>query len=197
MMAGKQDGWRELFATVFDRSGTPMSVVDESRAVVRVNQAKATVLGFSIDELLGKRVEELVVESQRGPVADAWDQAIEDGSDFAGEYDMVRSDGSILHVHYAVKPAQVNGRAFFVCIELISHPTDVTSADVSEPRDRTLTPRELEVVRMLALGGTGPEIAEALVVSHETVRTHVRNAMEKTGARTRAQLVAVVMSEAV
>ena len=45
-------------------------------------------------------------------------------------------------------------------------------------------------MRLVAAGETGPEIAEQLQISHATVRTHVRNAMSKVGARSRAHLVA-------
>jgi DNA-binding CsgD family transcriptional regulator len=54
-----------------------------------------------------------------------------------------------------------------------------------------LTRREREVVTLIALGGETAEIARELHISPETVRTHVRNARSKLGARTRAQLVAV------
>jgi DNA-binding CsgD family transcriptional regulator len=53
-----------------------------------------------------------------------------------------------------------------------------------------LSAREREIVRLVAAGDTGPEIAEQLHISHDTVRTHVRNAMAKVGARSRAHLVA-------
>ena len=55
---------------------------------------------------------------------------------------------------------------------------------------RALSVREREVVRLVAEGATGKEIADELQISHETVRTHVRNAMTKVGARSRAHLVA-------
>jgi DNA-binding NarL/FixJ family response regulator len=42
---------------------------------------------------------------------------------------------------------------------------------------------------MLADGMTGEQIAKRLVLSPETVRTHVRNAMEKLDARTRTEAV--------
>ena len=51
------------------------------------------------------------------------------------------------------------------------------------------------MVRLLALGLTGPEVAEELQLAHNTVRTHVRNAMAKSGARSRAQLVARAVGE--
>ena len=59
----------------------------------------------------------------------------------------------------------------------------------------SLTPRELEIVRLIARGESGPEIAAELHIAHDTVRTHVRNAMKKTGARSRAHLVAKVLGE--
>jgi DNA-binding CsgD family transcriptional regulator len=60
---------------------------------------------------------------------------------------------------------------------------------------RALSDREADVVACVALGMSGPEIAAELSVSHNTVRTHVRNAMDKLGARTRAQLVAMALGE--
>jgi DNA-binding CsgD family transcriptional regulator len=69
--------------------------------------------------------------------------------------------------------------------------------DEAEPPEQLgeLTPRESEVLRLVALGNTSVEIAEHLVISKETVRTHVRNAMGKTGAKTRAQLVALALTD--
>jgi DNA-binding NarL/FixJ family response regulator len=52
-----------------------------------------------------------------------------------------------------------------------------------------LTEREREVVGLVALGLNNHEIAEELVVSPATARTHVSRAMTKVGARDRAQLV--------
>jgi DNA-binding NarL/FixJ family response regulator len=53
-----------------------------------------------------------------------------------------------------------------------------------------LTPREREVVALVALGLTNPDIAERLVISPATSKTHVSRAMLKLGAHDRAQLVA-------
>ena len=43
------------------------------------------------------------------------------------------------------------------------------------------------------MGDSGREIAQKLHIAHDTVRTQVRNAMGKVGARSRAQLVAKVL----
>lgn len=53
----------------------------------------------------------------------------------------------------------------------------------------TLTARELELVRMLAQGLSNLELADALVVSEQTVKTHIRNILAKLGLRDRTQIV--------
>jgi DNA-binding NarL/FixJ family response regulator len=52
-----------------------------------------------------------------------------------------------------------------------------------------LTPREAEVLKLIAAGLSNTEIAAALVVSNATVKTHVNHIFAKTGARDRAQAV--------
>jgi DNA-binding NarL/FixJ family response regulator len=52
-----------------------------------------------------------------------------------------------------------------------------------------LTKREREVFDLLAQGLTGEEIATGLTIAPETVRTHIRNAMEKLHAHTRTGAV--------
>ena len=68
-----------------------------------------------------------------------------------------------------------------------------TGADGS--RMATLSPREREILQLLADGLTGQKIAEQLFLSPETVRTHVRNATAKLGAKTRVQAVALAVRE--
>src|SRR5215469_7156739 len=54
---------------------------------------------------------------------------------------------------------------------------------------RVLTEREREVPILVAAGRSNEEIAEHLVVSPATAKTHVNRAMTKLGARDRAQLI--------
>ena len=62
-------------------------------------------------------------------------------------------------------------------------------------RTRLLSPREREILGLLSQGLSGENAAEKLFLSPETVRTHVRNAMGKLGARSRAHLVAKALGE--
>ncbi len=66
-----------------------------------------------------------------------------------------------------------------------------TRRPAPHPGLHALTQREREVMALVAEGLSNEEIAERLVVSPATVRTHVSRAMGKLGARDRAQLVVV------
>ncbi|QWF84645.1 response regulator [Amycolatopsis sp. CA-230715] len=52
-----------------------------------------------------------------------------------------------------------------------------------------LTPRETEVLRLVAAGYTNGEIAERLLLSEATVKTHIKHTLSKLGLNSRAQAV--------
>jgi DNA-binding NarL/FixJ family response regulator len=70
---------------------------------------------------------------------------------------------------------------------------DPTLVKLARPGDsapaRVLSGREAEILELLSTGLTGEAIAERLVLSPETIRTHVRDAMGKLQARTRSEAV--------
>ncbi len=59
----------------------------------------------------------------------------------------------------------------------------------AEPEIDQLTIREREVLRLVALGQSNKEIANALVIGEETVKTHVGNVLQKLQAANRAQAI--------
>ncbi|MCW2783107.1 MAG: vraR 1 [Marmoricola sp.] len=70
-------------------------------------------------------------------------------------------------------------------------------ATTAHPQIDDLTDREREIVGWVATGLSNQEIAEQLVVSPDTVRTHVSRAMVKLHARDRAQLVVFAIQSGV
>ena len=70
---------------------------------------------------------------------------------------------------------------------------ELTRPTEQPPTPDPLTPREVEVLRLVARGMENPEIAAQLVISEATVRTHVSNIMSKLhlASRTQAALYAL------
>lgn len=58
-----------------------------------------------------------------------------------------------------------------------------------ETKDQKLSVREVEVLGLIMDGFTNQQIADKLFISYETVRTHRKNILEKTGTRNTLSLV--------
>ncbi|GAA1492950.1 LuxR C-terminal-related transcriptional regulator [Curtobacterium herbarum] len=72
----------------------------------------------------------------------------------------------------------------------VTVPLDPPVASAPVPEDSDLTPRELDVLRLVATGVGNREIADGLGITVNTVKYHVANLLRKHGARTRAELAA-------
>ncbi|MDA0179082.1 response regulator transcription factor [Solirubrobacter phytolaccae] len=62
-------------------------------------------------------------------------------------------------------------------------------------KQKSLSKREREIMDLLAQGMTGEQVAEHLVLSPETIKTHIRNAMNKLEANTRVHAIAIALRE--
>jgi DNA-binding NarL/FixJ family response regulator len=73
------------------------------------------------------------------------------------------------------------------------HPAFVVRPLATRPSrpGRRVTPRELDVLQLIADGLANNAIADSLEVSEETVKTHVQHLLRKTHARGRAHAVAI------
>ncbi|MFM2438411.1 MAG: hypothetical protein RLZ55_1230 [Actinomycetota bacterium] len=67
----------------------------------------------------------------------------------------------------------------------VVNPTDLV---LDEPPGPHLTKREEEILRLVATGRTDAQIADQLIISVSTVRSHLERIRDKTGARRRAEL---------
>jgi DNA-binding CsgD family transcriptional regulator len=183
-----------------------MALVDQSRRYVAVNDAGVELFQYPREEVIGRLAGRTAVDGE--PQDAEWEQLLRSG-EFYGQHVVENAHGDLLQVSYAAHTTSMGGRwlALIVTLsaqlepdgeELIvsagSHDGEPAHRPVSE-KASVLTRRELEVVRHVALGASTRKIAADMFLSPATIRSHVRNAMVKTGAHTRAQLVAIVLGD--
>jgi DNA-binding NarL/FixJ family response regulator len=77
-----------------------------------------------------------------------------------------------------------------VTVRLLNHVTALRTTAVPARHAEPLTDRELDVVRLVALGRTNAEIAAELYVSLSTVKTHLSSVQSKLSARNRVEVAA-------
>lgn len=185
-----QGEWAGLFSAAFKQSRNAMVLVDSHRCHVDVNGAYLKLLGCKRSELIGRPIYQFI---GGGPLMSPaeWRAALRKG-EFAGEAELRPADGSRVRVQWAATTEIVTGRRLVLGVALNTSRWGPRFRRTMTPEQENamLSAREREVVRLVALGNTGPEIAEELRIAHDTVRTHARNAMVKVGARSRAHLVA-------
>ncbi len=185
-----EDGWPALFASAFHQSRNAMVLVDADRQIVDANPAFARLLGRPPRALVRHRIFEFLAG---GPLATPreWQDTIAQRR-FSGDAVLVAADGRRVAVQWGATTEVVTGRRLILFVTLNSSRWGGRLRPAGDPDapPGALTAREREIVHRVALGETGPEIAAELGIADDTVRTHVRNAMAKLGARSRAQLVA-------
>ena len=94
------------------------------------------------------------------------------------------ADRDLVHACRATMRGETFLYAGAVAALVRDHLDRARSGDDVDP----LTPRELEVLKLVAEGHTSDEIAEMLVISRKTVDRHRANMLEKLGMRDRVQL---------
>ncbi len=193
-VAVRPAGWSGLFWSAFRQARTAMALVDAERLIVEVNGNLIGLLGYRRDELLRRPIWDIVVG---GPLLsrDEWKAALLAGG-LTGQAALKHSDGTEVSVQWAGSTEIVTGRfhVLFVALSTSRWGPRFRRELPVEAAPNALTDREREVVSLVAMGATGPEIADELHISHDTVRSHVRNAMTKLGARSRAHLVAKALT---
>ncbi len=187
------DGWSGLFAAAFRQSKNPMVLADDRRRIVDINGSLLAVLGRKRKDLLGHPIYEFV---DGGPVLSdtEWEAALEEGQ-FTGEAALLCADGGRVAVQWGASTEFATGRRLVLFVALSTSRWGARFRSEPQPGDGRLSPRQREIVGLVAQGMTGQEIADELVIAHETVRTHLRTAMGRLGARSRAHLVAKALGE--
>jgi PAS domain S-box-containing protein len=204
-------------AAALDAIEEGVLVQDSDTQVVYANRAAGELLGLDRDELRGRSELPTPCEclSESGEtLPDRWPgvDALRTGrAQRPRVMGLPRPDGRVRWVRVSARPV---GRS------VLTSMLDVTALRRAEADAATLasrlagsgdgdgngnghgrvagtgilSPREHQVVELLATGSTGEEVAERLGISPATVRVHVRNATGKLGANTRTQAVAIAVA---
>ena len=175
--------------SLLNLASTPMLVADQQRRIVDVNPMACEVVGAPRESVLGRRIDDFTASDTGFDVERFWEHVLAEGR-LNGTYPARRLDGEVRPIVYAATANVVPGLHMSVFVNSTVAP--VPAAEPVRPVAQ-LTPREREILQMIADGLTDREIARRLVLSPATARTHARNLIGKLGAHTRAQAVAIAI----
>ena len=162
----------------------------EALAMIRRLEPELALVDVNMPYLDGVELVRLVSELGSGPRVIV----------YSGERDPVRAREAIAAGASAFVLKGVALTELMRAVEIVAEGGTYVDAEIAaalggakSERPPELTPREREVLRLLADGLRGDEIAERLSISSLTVRTHVKHVMEKLKATTRTEAVAIAM----
>jgi DNA-binding CsgD family transcriptional regulator len=176
---------------VFNQSRIPMTLLDGERRYVEVNRARQLVAWRTPGDMRRFTIDDLTPPDELPIMRAVWEWMLETGS-VAGFRTLGRDGGVSLEVGYWGLANVLPGLHVFAYA-----PTDWSEDELGimgpQPGDdqppALLTPREREVLQLVAEGHSGSIVADRLVVSPATVKTHLRNIYVKLGVAGRAGAV--------
>ncbi len=181
---------RQEFNEYFRRSRTAMMLADDDRRYLAINHAACLLIGVEPSEIVGCRIDDLTPQEDEAQLPALWRRFLSEGM-LEGTYELVRpGDGRRLRLNFSATANLETGMHLWL-LASAGTPERKQPPSAADDPGAPISPRELEVLRLVALGLANVEIGNQLDISSETVRNHVRNAREKLGARTKAHAVAL------
>jgi DNA-binding NarL/FixJ family response regulator len=191
--------YREALATAFGRTAD----IEASASVDDLEQALAAIEKGPVDlVLLDLDMPGMSGASGVGRVRELYPDtrvAVISGSVGAGKIRDALAAGACGYVPKTFTPDMILAAVRLMLSGAIYVPPDALSGAAEAPEGRagagsgTLTPRELEVLRLLTKGAANKEIARAIGVAEVTVKLHTRRILEKLGVRNRAAAAAIAV----
>jgi DNA-binding CsgD family transcriptional regulator len=175
----------------FDQSAIPMVMLAGERRFADVNRPARLLFRRSLEEMRELRVDDLTHEEKWPEMERRWSELLGQGC-IAAPYVVGFPDGTELHVLFWGLADTLPGKHLIIFAPA-GWPDDelaVPARGMFPEPSGELTPRELEVIRLAAQGLPGPRIAERLVLSPATIKTHFANIYAKLGVGDRAAAVA-------
>jgi PAS domain S-box-containing protein len=180
---------QRTFIAVLQHVGVPSWILDQDGSFVWVNKAYADLYGDRQGEHIGTSFAPTSAGQAEQRLRRLGDRKTPAGSTANVEVEMLARDGSrVLAQISAVRlqPGTFQGAIFGVT-------TAKPMVDSNAPTH--LTPRQFEVLQLVAGGASTAQIAADLYISRETVRNHVRGLLRAFHARSRLEAVAKARAE--
>lgn len=176
----------EMLRAVFEAAPDGIFLVDDDGRFRDCNDAGAQLVGIDRAEYSKYTLSDFMRDGELD-IGRAMSERLHRDGDFNLRV-------SITDVHGLTHPIDAHGRANFVpgLHLVLTHTVEPEAVAVREP---VLSPREREVLALLAAGMNAEQAATKLTLSPFTVRTHIRNAKEKLGAHTGAQAIAIALRD--
>jgi PAS domain S-box-containing protein len=174
--------WRGAELTqALERVGVPAYVLDSDGVLTWQNTAAREVFG----NVVGKHYSAVIAPEELAKVREQFARKIVGGE--ATDYRTVvrMPDGRRIPVAISSVPLVGGDRCHGVFgLAVVDEPA------AAPPKVRELTPRQHQVLQLLAAGSSTDQIAAALTISRETVRNHVRHILRALRAHSRLEAVA-------
>ena len=180
----ERDREQLVYQTVLDA----IVIVDDRRRIVQVNRSAVRVYRMPMEQLLQHRLDDFSPPEHAGILSDLWAKFQSDGTQW-GHYELQRADGTRAMVEYRAC-ADFDEGQHLIAVREIAGRAGLAGQLWARRARMGLSPRELQVLQLVADGRSAPEIGVILFVSPGTVKTHLKNIYGKLGARDRASAVA-------
>jgi PAS domain S-box-containing protein len=175
------------FRVLFERTSDAVFLTDDQATFIDANPAGCDLYGLSADQLRRRTIFELTPPDLVGELKELW-QGFRSHGQLTSEAEILSGAGKRHRVEVRAKANFVPRRHLVILMEAAAE------GEADGPVRPRLTPREREVFRLLALGFTGSEVAERLVLSPYTVRRHVEKGITRLRARNRVQAIAIALT---
>jgi DNA-binding CsgD family transcriptional regulator/PAS domain-containing protein len=182
----------ELFHAVFENAPYAFMLADDSRGALDGNRAARHFLGLSREALATSRIDDFMPEAMRAGLGRTWETFLATGT-MQGLFPILLGNGLQRTVLFRAKANVRPGRHLGTFQLARAGQENGAAAPELSVSAGELTSREREVLTLLARGSSARAIAEAATLSPDTVRTHLRNAMKKLGARSRPHAIALAI----
>ena len=167
----------------------PASLHDVEGRFVHVNAAAERASGVPSDQWVGRYFTDPLPPEARGKVIAQFRRAVERGEPTDFETVFIDGGGQLRGVRAQHLPLRSGGEVVGILILAFDVRLLQPEPDGLRPEPQ-LTPRQREILELMASGLSTSEIAAKLTISTETVRNHVRSVLRELHVHTRLEAIA-------